>query len=116
MPANGPATAAATSVATAPPAPRSMGPAATIGKAVTIKGDIYSEEDLVVDGDVGTGAGQLQRAAPADAPGASGDEGLLAGEFHAINLPPGGRGALDLTRSAAPAEKKIDAPALVRPI
>jgi cytoskeletal protein CcmA (bactofilin family) len=52
MPANGPATAAATSVATAPPAPRSMGPAATIGKAVTIKGDIYSEEDLVVDGDV----------------------------------------------------------------
>lgn len=29
-----------------------MGPAAVIGKAVTIKGDIYSEEDLVIDGDV----------------------------------------------------------------
>lgn len=29
-----------------------MGPAAVIGKAVTIKGDIYSEEDLVVDGEV----------------------------------------------------------------
>ena len=31
---------------------RSAGPAATIGKAVSIKGDIYSEEDLVVDGEV----------------------------------------------------------------
>ena len=39
-----------TPVATA--APRPAGQAATIGKAVSIKGDIYSEEDLVVDGEV----------------------------------------------------------------
>jgi cytoskeletal protein CcmA (bactofilin family) len=37
----------------ASPAPqRAAGPGAIIGKAVTIKGDIYSEEDLVVEGEV----------------------------------------------------------------
>jgi cytoskeletal protein CcmA (bactofilin family) len=35
-----------------PVAQRPTGPAAIIGKAVTIKGDIYSEEDLVIDGEV----------------------------------------------------------------
>lgn len=42
--------------ATLPPPPRAAAPpekqGATIGKAVSIKGDIYSEEDLYIDGEV----------------------------------------------------------------
>jgi len=45
------APAAPSYTAAVPATPRPAGQA-TIGKAVSIKGDIYSEEDLVVDGEV----------------------------------------------------------------
>ncbi|MEO8126486.1 MAG: polymer-forming cytoskeletal protein [Bryobacteraceae bacterium] len=56
-----------------PPAPKSF---ASIGKAVTIKGEIYSEEDLFIDGRV---------------------EGLLELKEHKLTVGPNGRADTNIT-------------------
>ncbi len=56
-----------------PPAPKSS---AVIGKAVTIKGEIYSEEDLFIDGKV---------------------EGLLELKDHKLTVGPNGRADTNIT-------------------
>jgi cytoskeletal protein CcmA (bactofilin family) len=58
----------------APPVPKAS--SATIGKAVTIKGEIYSQEDLFIDGKV---------------------EGLLELKEHKLTVGPNGRADTNIT-------------------